>query len=319
MNGLIIHHWDTDGICSAALFLKKFGDFDLKIPHIGNYFLKKEEIEDISAKGYDWIIILDMAIEKKSILDLANISKVSIFDHHLQEEIREAEHHNPIINGRNPERYPSTSWIINEYFGNSVNLFSLLGIVGDHEERIKKNEFIYAFIKKFCIENGLEFKDLLQMVHLLDSNYKLCKKEGVEKAPYILLKYTDPRDILNNEQWNENLEILNKEIDDQLQTAEKEINNTIFKEINTPYNIISTVTRKLAWDSGKNVIVVNTGFFHDQDQVYVRSNNNLKKMIERAKAMGFNAGGKNEVLGAIVPKKKRQPFVKEIIDFLEGK
>jgi hypothetical protein len=112
---------------------------------------------------------------------------------------------------------------------------------------------------------------------------------------------------------------LNKEIDDQLQTAEKEINNTIFKEINTPYNIISTVTRKLAWNSGKNVIVVNTGFFHDQDQVYVRSNNNLKKMIERAKAMGFNAGGKNEVLGAIVPKKKRQPFVKEIIDFLEGK
>ena len=95
-----------------------------------------------------------------------------------------------------------------------------------------------------------------------------------------------------------------------------EVNGIILKKVNTPYNIISTITRRVAWDSGKNTIVINTGFFDDRDQVYVRGKKDAKPMIMRGKELGFKCGGKKEVLGAIVPKQKTDSFVKEIIEFL---
>lgn len=315
--GLLIHHWDTDGICSARLLLEYLSDkIDSMIPQIGNYFLTKEEINNCFE--YNFIIIVDMAFPKKNILKLAR-KPVIIFNHHLQEEIKEVEHHNPIIKGEDPFKYPSASWIINEYLSNSVNLFALLGVVGDHEKEIKNNKFFYEMISNFCRKNELEFNDLLQMVYLLDSNYKLCDKKGVEEAPYILLNYDNPDDILNNDRWNKNLEILKEEIAVQLKKPDKIIKGTILKKIDTPYNIISTITRKLKWESGKNIMVINTGFFDDRDQVYVRSNKNLEFIIKRAKFLGFNAGGKKKVLGAVVPKERTNSFVKEIIDFLGRK
>ena len=70
------------------------------------------------------------------------------------------------------------------------------------------------------------------------------------------------------------------------------------------------------WENGKNTLVINTGFFDDRDQVYVRSSKNLEPMIQRGKTLGFKCGGKREVLGAILPKDKTDSFVEEILDFL---
>jgi len=48
----------------------------------------------------------------------------------------------------------------------------------------------------------------------------------------------------------------------------------------------------------------------------VRSAKNLESMIQRGKALGFKCGGKQEVLGAILPKDKTNSFVDEIKEFL---
>jgi len=39
--GLLIHHWDTDGICSARLILESLRDKEIinVTPKIGNYYL----------------------------------------------------------------------------------------------------------------------------------------------------------------------------------------------------------------------------------------------------------------------------------------
>jgi hypothetical protein len=103
----------------------------------------------------------------------------------------------------------------------------------------------------------------------------------------------------------------------QLNMPENEIDGIILKKINTPYNIISTLTRKVAWDSGKNTVVINTGFFDNMNQIYVRSKKNAEPIIMRGKNLGFKCGGKKEVLGAIVPKDKTDSFVQEILDFLK--
>ena len=315
--GLLIHHWDTDGICSARLLLEKLSNkkIDNRTPELGNYFLTDKELKDYSK--YDFIIIVDMSLPEDNIRKLAEKSKVLIFDHHLGQEIKEVFHHNPLLQGENPEEYPSASWIINKFLGNDVNLFALLGIVGDYEQRIKNNKQIYKIITEFCQKNKLSFDDMLKIVYLLDSNYKLGDKKTVEKAPHLLLACNSADEILRNEKWNQNLAILNEEIEKQIEKPSNEIQGKILKKIDTKYNIISTITRKIAWNTGKDTIVINTGFFDDKDQIYVRSNKNLEPMIKLGKSMGFKCGGKKEVLGVITPKDKTDSFLEEILDFLK--
>lgn len=314
--GLLIHHWDTDGICSTRLLLKQLSNKNIlsKTPGLGNYFLTEEELDDYLK--YDFVIIVDMSLPESNIRMLAKNSEVLIFDHHLGGEIKEVFHHNPIIKGENPDMYPSASWIVTDYLHNEIDLFSLLGIVGDHEQKILKNTRFYDLITKFCKQHKLTFQDMLQMVYLLDSNYKIGDKKAVEYAPHFLLDHDTAKDILQNTQWNTNLTSLNKEITMQMACPTDEIDGTIVKKIHTSFNIISTITRKVAWESGKNAMVINTGFFEDKNQLYVRSTKNLESMIQRGKSLGFKCGGKKEVLGAIVPKEKTDSFVKEIMTFL---
>ncbi len=314
--GLLIHHWDTDGICSARLLLKHLKDKDIsnKTPILGNYFLTEKEIDDYQV--HDYIIIVDMSLPKDNVLTLAEHAQVAIFDHHLGPVINEAFHYNPVIRGEDPNAHPSASWIINEFLGNDINLFALLGVIGDHEQNIKHNPVFHRYIDDFCRDHHLAFEQLHKMVYLLDSNYKIGDKQTVEEAPRYLLEHDSSDAILHNVQWNKNYEALNKEMKQQLHMPDETIDNIVLKKIHTPYNIISTITRKVSWSSGKNTVVINTGFFPDKDQVYVRSSKNLEPMIMQGKALGLKCGGKKEVLGAIVPKTQTDAFVNEIIKFL---
>ncbi len=317
-SGLLIHHWDTDGICSARLLLEKLPKMVVnRTPVLGNYFLTDEEM---SAYGsYDFIIIVDMALPQEQILRLAKKAKVFIFDHHLQPLIQDVVHHNPIAKGEDPAVYPSASWIVNEFLGNSLNVFALLGVVGDHEKRIQTNKVFSEKITDFCTKEQFSFDDLLMMVALLDSSYKVGDKKAVEEAPHLLIKYNDARKILQNMQWNKNLVLLENEIGKYVDAVGEEKGHVLLKRIHTKYNIISTVTRRIAWKSGRDTIVINTGFFKDMDQVYVRSGKNLQPLIQQGRILGYRCGGKTEVLGAVVPKDKTESFVKEIIRFLSGK
>jgi len=314
--GLIIHHWDTDGICSARLLLDSLSNkkIENKTPALGNYYLTEDEM--IAYSKYDFIIIADMSFPISNVIKLAENAKVMIFDHHLGKEVIQVFHHNPVIKGQNPDKFPSASWIINDFLGNKINLYAILGVVGDHEQKIKNNKDFYKKITDFCKENKLEFDDLLKMVYLMDSNYKVGDKKAVEQAP-LLLKNGSAEKILSNKNWNKNLKTLDEEIKKILNSPAEEIDGIIFKKINTQYNIISTITRKVFWDSGKNTVVINTGFFEDRDQIYMRSNKNAEPIIQKGKELGYRCGGKKEVLGAILPKSETDSFVKEILKFLK--
>ena len=315
--GLLIHHWDTDGICSARLLLAYLSSKKIvnKTPELGNYFLTPQELEQYSQ--YDFVLVVDMALPEENIRRLADSGSVLIFDHHLQREIPRVFHNNPVIKGKNPDEYPSASWIVNQYLKNSMNLFAILGVIGDHEQKIQKNKRFYQIVNDFCQDKNITFEDLLQMVYLLDSNYKLGKKGAVEQAPRFLLTITSSDEILHHPQWNENLSRLNTEITRLLEQPAEEKNGIILKMIQTPYNIISTITRKIAWESDKNTIVINTGYFNDKDQIYVRSTRNIEPMIQRGREHGFKCGGKKEVLGAIVPKEDTDVFIEELLYFFK--
>lgn len=317
-SGLLIHHWDTDGICSARLLLERLPkNVRNTTPVLGNYFLTEEEMTAYTS--YDFIIIVDMALPQDQIQRLAKKAKVFIFDHHLQPLIAGVFHRNPIAAGQDPLLYPSASWIVNDFLGNSVNIFALLGVVGDHEKRIQTNKEFFSRITDFCKKEQLSFDDLLMMVSLLDSSYKVNNRKAVEQAPHLLFTYSDPRKILQNEEWNKNLHLLEQEIIKHVEAEAQEKDHVLLKRIHTDYNIISTVTRRIAWKSGKDTVVVNTGFFKEMDQIYVRSGKNLQPLIQQGRQQGYRCGGKTEVLGAVVPKEKTEAFVFEIFRFLQGK
>jgi hypothetical protein len=315
-SGLLIHHWDTDGICSARLLLDALKGKQIvnKTPVLGNYFLTQEELAAYTM--YDSIFIVDMALPEENVKRLASHAQVLIFDHHLQPSIQGVFHHNPISRGENPDLYPSASWIVNEYLQNSMNMYALLGIIGDHEKRIQTNKQFYSKITDFCRQENFTFDELLQMVYLLDSNYKMSDRRAVEEAPHLLLEYTDAHRILQNIRWKNNLMTLEKEIAKYVDAPSEKDHGVLVKRIHTKYNIISTVTRKIFWERGMDTVIVNTGFFPEMDQVYVRSKKNMQPLIEQGKSLGFRCGGKAEVLGAVVPKQKTEFFVQEILRFL---
>ena len=155
------------------------------------------------------------------------------------------------------------------------------------------------------------------MVYLIDSNYKMGKKEDIEQIPHFFQTITDHNDILNHPQWKDNVASINEEINKQLQQPTEELNGVLFKKIHTKYSIISTITRKVAWDSGKTTMVLNTGFFDDMNELYVRSTTiNLEPLIQKGKQRGYKCGGKKEVLGSIIPKTETDSFIEEIKDYL---
>jgi single-stranded DNA-specific DHH superfamily exonuclease len=314
-SGVLIHHWDTDGVCSARLLLEKLPeDVVNKTPVIGNYFLTEEELRSYASS--DFVIITDMALPEENIRLLAKSAQVLIFDHHLQKPISGVVHHNPVGKGEDPCLYPSASWIVNEFLGNPVNVFALLGILGDHEKRIQTNTGFYSKITDFCATEHFTFDELLMMVYLLDSSYKVGDRNAVEEVPRLLFTYTDARRILQNVRWKNNLVLLEKEIQKLVNAASQEKQGILLKRIHTKFNIISTVTRRIAWDTGRDTVVVNTGFFKENDQVYVRSGKNLQPLIQHGKMLGYRCGGKTEVLGAVLPKEKTESFVQEIMRFL---
>jgi hypothetical protein len=310
--GLIIHHWDTDGICSATLLLNQIEQpLDNITPSIGAFYLSNEEVE--KAKKYDFVIIVDMALPENNIKKIAEKTRVIIFDHHHQNPIKQVEHINPVAIGNNPRDYPSCTWVLKKTLELPLTLYVILGLVGDREQKILQDSRFKSIMDKYTEKEQLSFEILIELVKLLDSNYKVGDKDGVEEAPLLLQKYESHKEILSNHDWIEKKGRYEAKIEEVLKEPPYEENGILIKELKTEYSLISSVTRRIAWGTGKDTIVVNKGFFPQHDQIYCRSQiKDMKPMISIFKVYGYNAGGKTDVLGAIVPKKKTEKLVSEL-------
>lgn len=315
---LIIHHWDTDGLCSGALILDQIGDREAKTwtPSLGTFYLTDEHIE--YARGFDNVIICDMALPAGNVRAIAESANVIMFDHHHQDPIEGITHINPVAHGAPGSDYPSNTWVIKEHLELTLGLYVLLGFIGDREQKIKDNPPFWEITKRYMKKNGVSFNELLELVYLIDSSYKVGDRDLVAEAPHLLRRYRTREDILGNEKWKTNLINLEKKLDSVLSEPPEEVDGVQLKRLDTPFAIISQVTRKLAWGMGRDTVVVNTGFFVDQDQLYSRSNTvDYHNLITKAKGYGFNAGGKKDVIGAIIPKSETEKFLEETIDYIK--
>lgn len=298
--GLIIHHWDTDGLCSAALLVNylikinpKF-KLDLKTPIINNYFLEDIDYHNIKENKYDFIITCDINFPEDVINSLNNIcpNQIYIFDHHRQKPYKNVFYFN--------KNYPSCSLVINEYLKQKYNLTAVLGAIGDQEEKIKKDEIFWPQIKEILAKNNISLTEALHMRNLIDSCYQTNDYYSFREV--IELLQHDPLIILEDVNLRNNLIKVNQSIVDIASQKPLEINEKIlFFPINSPYNILSQCTRLISRANLDNFIVT-WQKNKKQTNIYIRRGDlvkDLSPIIDWARKKGFNAGGKPEVAGII--------------------
>jgi len=315
MTTLIIHHWDTDGITSASIVasvLDYLGESWRNItPPIGRFEFDDRIWKEIERSTDVFVVDLNVPelVEK---ID----RKVTFIDHHIQPKIDKpnVEHVNPIIDGRSEREYPSASWVVSDHF--SVwSYLSTLGAIGDVGRRVFDwNRKAMELLAEF----GLKKEDAMKLVSLLDSNYIVMDREGVEEAVNTILG-SEPKELLENERWIRNLSLIEKEIWRALNNIEN-VGKFTRIEFNSNFNIISKVVRKAVWVMGYDVVLAINRGFGEGGQIYLRVKPELAKeidipaIIRELKLRGFNAGGKREVLGLICPKDR----IDEALSVIEG-
>lgn len=307
-NKLVVHHWDTDGVCSAALLKDYIGAQKFMTPTIGNYYLTDKEILRIKEEKPDLIVIADMALPKENIIRLMEVAGVPVvmFDHHHQDKIEEIMHVNPGIG------HYSAGWVINEYFEKEQNILSVLGAIGDKETAVKADNDVQNVLSAA----GITFEEATRIVELIDSNYILMDKEKVSKAVEIIYNNKEKiKKLLDNEIFLDNVKQIEAEYNSQLGKESEEKDNLLIHKIHTDLNLISKITRKISADNPKKVVLI----INDKPEltnIYLRRKNypiDLRELIEIFKEWGLNVGGKKEVLGAYVPK----DMVGEVVNKIE--
>lgn len=299
--GLIIHHWDTDGLCSAALLASFFEEnlpqtkLDFLTPTINNYFLLAMERENIEKGNYDFIVTCDINFAEEEIRNLSLIcpTRVFVFDHHKQAAFKEIFYHN--------RPYPSCTLVINEYLRQKPSLLSSFGAIGDKEEKIKKDERYWPEIEKVLAQNNISLAEALHIRNLIDSCYMTNDYYGIKETIEILQH--DPLVILQDVNLRNNLAKINSAMAEieALSPTEKIGEKICLYHIKSSYNILSHSTRVLSKNSPNNIIIT-WQRQKDQISIYIRKgdlNIDLSKLIAWARSKGCSAGGKEEVVGII--------------------
>lgn len=320
---LIIHHWDTDGICSAAMILRFLGkDAETMVPRIGLYMLSEDEFQRVEEGKYDAVMVTDFSLPREDFDRLSRSSDTWIFDHHRQERMENVHQFNPVARGASTDDYPSATWVLCEVLGRNVDLLTVLGAVGDKGEAIRGSpsyEHIDAFIKKSI----LHFRDLVRMTELIDSNHRVGDVAGIQDTvAFIIDNDNNPSALLRNKSWEENDLRVKERILAEEKFAGEPARGILVHRFSSDFDIISSVSRRLSKIDGvRTSVVVQTGFFPEYDRIYVRTSDlglDLRPVLEMAKGQGHISGGKREVVGAVVPVEDTETFLSETQRLLEA-
>jgi len=318
---IIIHHWDCDGILSCILLknylleLNKNVKIDMVMPKIGNYYIDDEIFNQIENKNPYYIFIVDMALPKENILDLKKISNsVFIFDHHKQNMINEVEHINPIAIGKSGKDFPSAGWVINNYFNKKQEILSVIGAIGDQEDRVKNN----ATVVRVLDDYDISFNEAMEIVKNINSSYIINDVREIYKTIGILENKDNIRKVLDDESFITHRKKIEEKIEDITNNIEKN-NSFIYCRFSNSYHIISDVTRLLSRKYPKHLIIATNSSGSSCDNIYFRRKEmdiDLAKIVGYANSKNYNAGGKEEVAGVYTPKHKTSDFIDNCLNII---
>ena len=320
----LIHHWDADGIFSAAIIKKTLNPEAITaIPEIGNF--SAEAVPKFS--GVTTLGIIDYGLPKNEVsklLSYGSYREVIVIDHHASG--LKGEHVcNPIPLGFSEVDYPSTTWVIKELIlppnaGNdlSINLMVAAGILGDLGLRyvfLPQKGFIELVVK----ESGLTIASLLEAIELVDSCYRLLDPECVSEAVNTAFS-GGVEEVLNSDFLRGKKELLKEELRKSSSGVKEILRRTFYivYELSSDLYITSYVGRELAAENPNKVVVL----YHrlsrlNKTYIYVRSHTRfLENCIPLFRDEGLEIGGKDKVF-VIASDLGKEPSINELIEGLK--
>ncbi|MCS7366141.1 MAG: DHH family phosphoesterase [archaeon GB-1867-035] len=326
---LVVHHWDADGIASAAIIAEKYGEVINYCPPIGLFKVNETVLDELKNKimtKKDLILILDWNIPYKDVetIEKALGVKVAVIDHHYKSKHPpKATYYNPVAYGESEEKWPSTTWTIMKTLNIQLNLKVILGVFGDLEEKAVNLKLYHQAIKPYMERQKYSVKELIEAAKHLNACGRIGDRRMVENAVWKLIEYGNSlKDVLSDEEWWRAKAKIEAEVNRIISSGVEAIyGNIILKRFKSPYNLTSEVARKLSKLNPQSIIVaLNENSRLNEAEIYVRRGSKLKvkltpiinKLVER----GLEAGGKEAVFGLKVPHNKLEEALKLTLNML---
>ncbi|MGC8566455.1 MAG: DHH family phosphoesterase [Caldisphaera sp.] len=339
-NPLVIHHWDADGVISAATLATYIGqELEFESPPF-EYKIDENYLEMLSTKAenHDTIVILDLNLPSKYLVSLsAKLGKPVIsIDHHTTNDTPKSVsviYYNPAKNGDPEGLWPSAAHVIASLTGSYDPLLISSSIVGDLDNAAKNNKVF----KKYMNEIGLDPIDDFEMP--LNCSLQIWGAEAMGKIDIIKtlpssLAYggLDPCYALLSDPVLTTLRLeaeeeLNSLINKTENKLEKIKENIYFAKIDGKARLISKISREISYKHPNDIIMI--GYLAKSTgnaSIYIRTRKddiNLFSMLENLKNLGYQVGGKfqlgNNVLAIDVETENLDKAINNIIDYIKNK
>ena len=313
----IIHHWDADGVASAAtLSLVSKSVVGYYVPPY-TYRVDGKVIDEIKQRcsRSGAIAVVDYNLPGGT-LDLlwAKLQKpIIVIDHHYQPEPPKKPFvlwFNPASNGDPRGFWPSASHVVASLTGMYKPLVVVLGIVGDLRERARANRIYQKYMIEAKLDHLKDYNLIAECVGQIMAADIMGRRDILEHLSSRLADHrTDPCHLLLQDGL---LSMLRVQVEDEYKSLFKKTvdNGSYFAgvrvfRLNGNGRHVSSLARRLA-DVYKDDIVMVSYYWKplNRTYIYIRTMRDRPKLINLlgyARSAGFTAGGKyqpgNNVVG----------------------
>jgi len=324
----ILHHWDADGIASAATIIHQAERQGARCtnatPRIGDYSNPLDQAAALDSEKPDILLGLDLAVSTETL---------DAISHRVSATLAWVDHHSlpPRPTGAVRLYHPSTTgldegssnaWFLSQLLGLPPSILAAIGTCGDLGRNLASSTALGP-VERIASSVGVTVEALLRITDMVDANYRTNREEDVRRAPWILAeRMDDPASLLEVDSWLANKEAVDKEFAKAMISDEQKRGEVVVKTISTDMHLTSLVARttaKALRGKAKAVIVRNVS--PANAPFYVRATApglDLAPLIEVGRSMGCSAGGKPEVVGMVVPRNQLEAVTETVLTALEA-
>ncbi len=314
---VVLHHSDSDGLCSATLFIKYLEAKGIETESIisADPVIHENLFNEIENENPENLILLDLGGEAgKSIRKLSTDMNILILDHHqiFETDFGPAEFLNPHLFELSENMIAPTSYLAYKTVEIQDWLASI-GVIADRGE-VSCPEFLEKVRKKYDA-------DLNELVDLIESADAAKKSKD---ALQILLSADNPKDLLENEKLNQYKDLVSLEIEQLIKKHEEGgewLSDSVFLyEISSDFEIRGDISNLLQEKYSDKVIIIGEqeGDSFNMSLRTEREDIDFPKAIREAiKGMKEAAGGGHaKASGVKVPIKSKEDFLKKFVDII---
>ncbi len=320
----ILHHWDADGIASAAqvMAIDRDKEYGNDIPTIGNFTDLLPAIDRLTDGERDLILGLDLAVTSERLKEISASLDIPLawVDHHSNPP-------SPVegVHLFHPQLRPGYPWEANAWFLASLlranGILPAVGICGDMGFELRSHP-VRRVVERM-LPGDFDLDQLFAVTDLIDSNYRVDHAGEVRRAPSVLVEHLeDPVELLDVGVWRRNKDRVDTELERLAGVEIRHKGDVAIKDIESGMHITSVVARRFAIDNaGSARVVIVRHYRHDNAIFYVRRTGpepDLVPVIGLARNRGYSAGGKPEVVGMVVPVDEVEPMTEQILRYMEA-